>query len=228
MIDFRGFWETRIGIETKKETIRSLKTDDDLPDVPFNGVKVTDFDRDDKYFEKLFDLRGVELVEEHFESSDFSYINFSYAKFVDCTFNDVNFFCARFHEAEIINCKFSGCSFEGMYANKLSFKSCHLEKSSFNSCFLVDMTVNESNFLNSNFSSSRIKSPDFIRSSIESCDFSWARVVPTKSCVALFNKNNKSLNLNNVQWFNVEGQPISDPLNQAGIIGVLKSLKSLK
>ncbi|MDG9672315.1 pentapeptide repeat-containing protein [Hahella sp. CR1] len=222
MNDFIGFWKTPPGLKTKEETILALKNNGGLPDIPFKGEKVSNYDRDDRYFDKLHDIRGISVNSESFQSSDFSYINLSYSNFHDCTFENVNFFCSRFHGARFFGCKFSDCSLEGIYGSELHLESCSLKKVCLNSAFLINLKVKKSKMLDVDFSSTRIISPEFSQTLLEECDFRWARIASTRSFTKLIKKSKHSISLDNTQWLGNDGKPVPSPIKTRTVWNIFR------
>ncbi|AZZ90015.1 pentapeptide repeat-containing protein [Hahella sp. KA22] len=212
MNDFLEYWKTSLGVKKKEEVVSALKSDSPVVEVFIDSVKLGNYDFEDKYFDELLDIRGIDIQNENFDSCDLSYINFSYATFVNCTFRKVNIFCSRLHKTNFIDCKFGSCSFDGVYGYEANFSRCKIKKSSFNSCYFVRIKVDNSRILEADFSSARLVSPVLLESIINTCDFSWARIAPTESFVTSIKKYKETINLSNLQWLEPNGMPIENPI----------------
>jgi len=215
MTDFSARWKTTDATIKANEIIAALKANKDIREFFDQPLLYDKYSEEDKYFNDLLDLRGINFIQEDFSNCSFSHLNVSYCKFVGCNFSKVNFFNSRIHESTFDACSFSETMLDAVYGHRTAFKKSTFERASFGSCFLVDSIFYGSNIANSNFSSARLVAPTFKDSTMISCDFSWARMTPTKSLVQLLKKNKSLLNLNEIEWLNRDGQNIKSPLNDS-------------
>lgn len=223
MSKFSEFWGSKEGKLGKRLVLSALRNGETIPQFPFCKEKTLLQDEDDSYFERLEDLRGIEISDEQFEKCDFTYLNLSFTKFVNCRFLDVNFFSSRIHKAQFVNCEFLSCRLDGIYGVEVEFKNDTFSQVSFGSALLIEISLEHVNIINSELRSARLISPILIDTNISSSDFSRSLISPTESLIKEIKKNKDTLILDNIKWLSPEGNAIRDPLVRSRIFNIFRS-----
>ncbi|GAB2899065.1 pentapeptide repeat-containing protein [Microbulbifer echini] len=224
MSDFKSRWKTPLGIKNALEIVSALKSDQSL-DEYLNDTSLSDkYSDNDRYFDQLFDLRGMVIDGQAFSNCSFSYLNLSYCIFTNCNFFKVNMFNSRMHESYFRGCEFMSCGLEAIYGCDTRFEDVNWKMSSFSSSYLIGPQLIKSSIADCDFSSSRLVSPDFTKTKIINSDFSWARVAPTESFIKAVKKNKKTINLNAVEWLSPDGKAIKNPFEKPRLFKLFGSM----
>ncbi|WP_444902980.1 pentapeptide repeat-containing protein [Microbulbifer sp. CnH-101-E] len=221
MNEFNSRWKTDNGAKKAIQVVTALQSDKPLDEYLFEDYLTDKYSVNDRDFDQLFDLRGLEIEGENFSDCSLSYLNLSYCTFINCNFSRVNMFNSRVHESYFKKCEFVSCELESLYGNSAKFDHVKWGLSSFSSSYFINSEIVKSTILDCDFSSSRLVLPDFRGSAVKNSDFSWARIAPTKSFIMAVSENKKTINLNSVEWLNSKGKVAKDPFEASRLFDFL-------
>ncbi len=221
MTRFSDYWCSPDGENQKASIVQALKSGGKMPKLPFAGEMVLQQDEDDQIFNRLEDVRGIEIAGEQFEGCDLSFLNLSFSKFVNCCFLNVDMFSSRLHKARFVGCEFASSRLEGVYGLDAEFNNCSLNKVNLGSSFLIGLRLDSTSLTDSEIRSARLINPHLREATIKNCELSRSLISPTESFSKEIRKNKGNLICEHVKWLSPDGAPIPDPLRRSRLLSFL-------